>query len=182
MSLLPTAIIRGVQLILACIVLGLSVSLAKTQVIGSVPATTAYSSFVGGWGIAAVAFGVAALFFDPLGGIIVVAVDALTAVLYLAGGIAVFVGLKGLSCSADRDLTDATKYPLLTGGCNDDLGCGAWIDADSDDGGWDNFFARCKQDEADGAFMIIACITAFVVAGLAFWQSKKGTRPQGVVV
>jgi occludin/MAL family lipid-associated protein len=78
---------RYSQFLFAIIVLGLSITLAKGQVIGSVPATTGYGSFTGGLGILAAIIGFAALSTDFLEGIISWAIDGLAGVAFLAGGI-----------------------------------------------------------------------------------------------
>ena len=78
---------RYSQFLFAIIVLGLSATLAKGQVQGSVPATIGYGSFTGGLGFLAAAVGFAALFVGFLDGIISWALDGLAGVAFLAGGI-----------------------------------------------------------------------------------------------
>lgn len=76
-----------IQFLFAIVVLGLSVTLAKGQRYGSVPAATGYAAFTGGAGILAALIGCAALFVDPLRGIISWAIDGLASLALLAGGI-----------------------------------------------------------------------------------------------
>lgn len=77
---------RGLQLICAGVVLGLSISLIKTQVYGSVAAIN-YAAFTGGFGLLAGLIGIAAIFFEPLAGLVMAALDALATLFLLAGGI-----------------------------------------------------------------------------------------------
>ena len=79
---------RGLQLVFAAVVLGLSIHLIRGQGIdGTTPATTSYNAFVGGFGMLAALVGIVAAFVDSLNGLIMMGLDALTAVFFLAGGI-----------------------------------------------------------------------------------------------
>lgn len=77
----------SIQLLFAIVVLGLSVTLAKGQRYGSVPAATGYAAFTGGTAIVAALVGCAALFREALNGIISWTTDALASLALLAGGI-----------------------------------------------------------------------------------------------
>lgn len=106
----------------AVVVLGASVSLAKGQVFGSVPATTSYAAFAGAWAILTALIGIVAIFVEAIPGMIMAGVDGLAALLLLAGGIAYAVGIKGVSCAQATNgadlvpLSDPIFYKLLNGG------------------------------------------------------------------
>lgn len=80
------AVARVFQLLCAAVVLGLSITLIKSQVYGSVAANN-YAAFTGGFGLLVGLLGIAAVFIEPLAGLIMVAADALAALFLLAGGI-----------------------------------------------------------------------------------------------
>ncbi|OXV08891.1 hypothetical protein Egran_03346 [Elaphomyces granulatus] len=173
---LITVIPRVFQFLFAIIVLGLSVSLAKGQVIGSVPATTGYGSFTGGLGILAAIVGFAALLTDFLEGIISWAIDGLACVAFLAGGIAFAVGLRGTDCS---DINTTWNNAILSGGC-DANGCdyfGGDIDHIEQ-----TVKSRCTSAKADAAFMFLGFIFCmFVIAGSMFFSQNKRNRSGAVV-
>lgn len=75
------------QLIFSVVVLGLSITLAKGQGIGSVPAETGYAAFTGALGIVAGLLGIVAFFLDSLDGVVTWLVDGVAGIALLAGGI-----------------------------------------------------------------------------------------------
>ena len=75
------------QLFCSVIVLALSANLVATQRFGGAPSVTNYEVFVGILGIVAALIGLAGSFISSLGGVIALAVDALTALFLFAGGI-----------------------------------------------------------------------------------------------
>lgn len=85
--MLATYLTRGLQLIMAVIVLGLSITAAKWQGAGSVPATTAFAAFVGAFGVLVAIIGFVAARIDSIPNLIMAGLDGLTSVLMLAGGI-----------------------------------------------------------------------------------------------
>ncbi len=95
------------QILFAITILGLYITLAKGQIYDSIPVTTRYNSFTGGFGIIVGALGLAGLFIDAISDLIIIAVDAVAGILLLAGGIAWAVGIKGISCG------DPASYPSM---------------------------------------------------------------------
>lgn len=79
--------LRNPQLIAAAVVLGLSVTLAKHQVVEGPPAETSFASFTGGFGVFAAAVGIAAIFLEAIPSLVPLALDGLSALFFLAGGI-----------------------------------------------------------------------------------------------
>jgi Membrane-associating domain len=75
------------QLLFALVVLGVSISLAKGQVFGAVPARTGFNAAVGALATLASVVGILAVMFDKLPEKISLGLDLLTALALLAGGI-----------------------------------------------------------------------------------------------
>jgi hypothetical protein len=85
--MLVSLITRALQLICAIVVLALSIRAAKWQMYGSVPATTAYAAFAGGFAILISLVGIASIWISAFPAIIMSMADGLASVLLLAGGI-----------------------------------------------------------------------------------------------
>ncbi|KAK4988441.1 hypothetical protein LTR50_003955 [Elasticomyces elasticus] len=171
-----TSILRFVQIAFAGIVLGLSISLARHQLIGPVPATTSYSAFAGAFAMLAALIGVAAIFVEVIQGLIMPIIDALAALLLLAAGIAIAVGLKGVSCT--KPFTMIPNKLLNGGGCvtldgDGGYGC-AWKDNNDLKG-------RCQKAEVDAVFVFLAFLVTLGLIGLAFLSRKRGGGQKAVV-
>jgi hypothetical protein len=161
------------QILFSTVVLGLSITLAKGQHHGAVPATTGYAGFAGAFGILAGLVGVAALFVNILNGIISWAFDALAALVLLAGGIAYAIGLKDTSCS---------NYPKMV--LNPLLNCGStgkpytdsykiYCDATDEKSLARAVQGRCKEATADDVFLFLACVTSIAVLAISFLQGRN---------
>ena len=86
-SSLFNIVLRGVQALFGIVVLGLSVTLLRGHHWGDAPASLGYGAFVGGLSILGALIGLAATWFDFLGGVIGLIVDAVVALVNIAGGI-----------------------------------------------------------------------------------------------
>ncbi|KAF9883248.1 hypothetical protein FE257_003804 [Aspergillus nanangensis] len=169
---LITAIIRVLQFIFAVIVLGLSVSLAKGQVLGNVPPVTGYAAFTGGLGIIAAIVGVTALFVSSLEGLITWALDGVACLAFLAGGIAFAVILRATDCGS-RFTTEDNM--ITSGGCQRMRGewyCGYVKSPDT-------LKSRCTSAKADSAFMIISCVVCVAVVASSFFSARKSAGGGG---
>ncbi|KAJ5715384.1 uncharacterized protein N7483_012565 [Penicillium malachiteum] len=102
-----TGIARAFQLLSTIVVLGLSVSLARAQGHGSVPAQTGYAALAGALGVLVSLVGIAALFVENLSGIIAWALDAFASVALLVGGILHTVVRSGANPFPSRVPKDA---------------------------------------------------------------------------
>ncbi|RHZ58355.1 hypothetical protein CDV55_104603 [Aspergillus turcosus] len=158
------AIVRAFQFLFAIVVLGLSVTLAKGQRYGSVPAATGYAAFTGGAGILAALIGCAALFVDALRGIISWAIDGLASLALLAGGIAFAVLLRGTSCSNIETTWDNV---LLSGGCTTIDHQKTCMSSPS------KLKSRCTSAKADAAFMFIDFVVCIAVLACSFFLSRN---------
>ncbi|KAF1984232.1 hypothetical protein K402DRAFT_406202 [Aulographum hederae CBS 113979] len=159
-------ILRSVQIIFAAVSLGLAVgvltSINDFSNWDSVykPTQLTYAAFCGGFGIFAGLVGFVAIFFDKLDGIVTWVIDGLAALFFLAGGIAVAVAMKGVTC------TDYTKEYCYTDD-NDRPECQKLPYGDKLQG-W------CQMIEADAAFLFLAFIVCVGVFGLSFAMHRKG--------
>ncbi|KAK4549532.1 hypothetical protein LTR36_006529 [Oleoguttula mirabilis] len=159
--------VRFFQLVFGAVVLGLSITAIEWQYFGSAPATTTYCAFAGAFGMLTALIGTAAIFVEAVPDLIMAIVDALASVLFLAGGIAFAIGLRGVSCG---DVNETYKSYLLNGGCKgkgDNLQCGIDIHPYALPG-------RCKMVEADSAFLFLGFLVSVAAAVLCYLASKRG--------
>ncbi|KAK4987008.1 hypothetical protein LTR66_007705 [Elasticomyces elasticus] len=179
------------QIAFAGIVLGLSISLARHQLFGPVPATTSYSAFAGAFAMLAALIGVAAIFVEAIQGLIMPIIDALAALLLLAAGIpntrqhvtrkltisarqAIAVGLKGVSCTNPYT---TTLNKLLNGG---DCGLSKG-EINCEYTSYNELKGRCQKAEADAVFVFLAFLVTLGLIGLAFLFRKRGGGQKAVV-
>ncbi|KAK8101281.1 hypothetical protein PG999_011655 [Apiospora kogelbergensis] len=167
--------VRGILLLAAAVVLGLSVTNAKHQVIGNPPAETSFGSFAGAFGVLVSLVGLAALFIDKIPAFLVMAADALAGIFFLAGGIAMTLALKSVgSCTNNEDKYQYFRFlnKLLNGGCvdigNGKQSCGG--------GGLTNdaLVGRCQRAQADYVFEYIGFIFSVAIIALGWVLHKKG--------
>lgn len=88
--MIATLATRLMQLMFSVIVLGLSIHASQWQNVGSVPATTSYSAFAGGFAVFVSLVGIVAIWMSAIPSLIMSAIDALASVLLLAGGVVSF--------------------------------------------------------------------------------------------
>lgn len=87
-STIATIAIRATQIIFAAVIVGLAGTLIKEQLDGTtLPATLGYMAFAGAFGMVMGFVGLAAIWVEMLQGIIMMGIDALAAIFYLAGGL-----------------------------------------------------------------------------------------------
>ncbi|KAI0013560.1 marvel domain-containing protein [Xylariaceae sp. FL0662B] len=165
--------VRAFLLLFGAIVLGLSVTLAKQQIIGSPPSETSFSSFCGAFGIIVSLIGLAALWVDKIPDAVVLGGDGLASALYLAGGIALTVALRPVSsCTADDDRSQWNRYinKLLNGGCEDVAGTPI-CPGGTDEG---QLSSRCQRVQADYVFEYLAFIFGVSIVALTFFLRRRG--------
>ncbi|KAI0430366.1 marvel domain-containing protein [Xylaria sp. FL1042] len=172
--------LRAFLVIFGAIVLGLSVTLAKQQVIGSPPAETSFFSFAGAFGLFASLIAILAILIEKIPRVGVIAIDTLSSLFYLAGAIALTIALKPVSsCTSSSQLARNQRYEnkLLNGGCkhmkNDVLYCpnaGSGNKADSYTPG------RCQEVQADYVFGYLAFVFGVAsVIVMLLTQRRGGT-------
>ncbi|KAI1123459.1 hypothetical protein F5Y10DRAFT_270029 [Nemania abortiva] len=174
--------LRAFLLFVAALVLALSVTLAKQQVIGSVPPETGFGTFVGAAGFLASAFGMVALWFDRIDGKILMGLDTLVSLFYLAGAVSLTVAMKNVpSCTAKDDVSRYERLlnKIISGGCfhsEDTLVC---PNAATDDNK-DLTAGRCQM--AQVVFVLeytgfIFGLLMFCVGYLLYRRGRGGTPP-----
>jgi hypothetical protein len=105
-KMLASLITRALQLLCAIIVLALSIRAAKWQMYGSVPATTVFVAFAGGFALLVSLVGIASIWISAIPALIMSMVDGFAAVLLLAGGI---VSPRGYLLSTRTSANSATR-------------------------------------------------------------------------
>lgn len=79
--------LRAFQLLFGIVILGLSVTLVRNHNLGTLPSVLGYAAFLGGATIVAALIGLVATWVSILEGFVGMAIDAVAAILNLAGGI-----------------------------------------------------------------------------------------------
>jgi Membrane-associating domain len=171
-------------MIFSAAVLGLSITLIKGQRIGGAPATTGYSAFLGGLGLVSSTLGLVTIFvhiFDHA--IFPLAIDGLVTLLYIAGGVAMAIQLKGGRCT---QLSFMANNKILNCGATvvsydkliywDGL-CG--LDERSTPDNWPDKVAtallqRCQEATADFGLIFGMAGLSFIALGLGYAWRKKG--------
>ncbi|CAI6338750.1 unnamed protein product [Periconia digitata] len=168
--------IRGVQFLVAVIILGLSVNLVVEHKWGSLPATLGFTVFVSGISLVAVLAGFASIWVEKLQGKIGMIIDGVVALINVAGGALILIKLKDIDC---KDESDTYRYnvlqenDLLNGGCikvGKDIACLNMVEESRRS----RLNGRCKQSQADAAFMFILVAALVGSATLAFLRLKRG--------
>ncbi|KAK3940152.1 marvel domain-containing protein [Diplogelasinospora grovesii] len=169
--------LRALQFIFAVVVLGLAVTLIKAQVLGDAPTTTKYSSFTGAFGIIVCAAGVAGMFVSAIPDLVTMALDGVLALLFLAGGIAWAVGLKGIGCKDQTAYMQMRENGLLNEGSATVDGVaviGADYNSNNDYDVFDKLSANCQKGMADEIMQFISFAFALGLLGLGFVRWRKG--------
>ncbi|KAI3323868.1 hypothetical protein HD806DRAFT_534985 [Xylariaceae sp. AK1471] len=169
--------LRALLLLIAAVVLGLSVTLAKRQVIGSVPAETSFSTFAGAVGFFASTLGMAAMWFERVNSKVLMAIDTLVAILYLTGAISLMVAMKNInSCTSTDNKAQAYRYlnKIINGGCKtaqDTLPlCPKAITSD----GKDDTTGPCQMAQADYIFMAAGFIFGLAMIFMVYLLARRG--------
>ncbi|KAI0502872.1 marvel domain-containing protein [Xylaria bambusicola] len=173
--------LRAFLLLTASVVLGLSVSLAKQQVVGSVPTETGFSVFAGATAFFVSSVGMAAMWFDRLDQRITMILDLLVSTFYLAAAVALTVALKPVtSCTATDQVAEYNRMTnkITSGGCLTIEGELACLHATSSDG-TDLTPSRCKMARAGYIFEYIGFTVgiAMITAGYLLSRQGRGGTP-----
>jgi len=176
--------VRGIQILFSAVVLGLSITLGKGQVVGHWPTTYSYAAFLGGFGMIAGAFGILCVFvhlFDHT--IINLAIDGVVALLYIAGGAALAIQLKGgctnvLSMLHNKLINCGAVITTIDGEEWFDGLCGVtqkttFNDLINKEAGW--LHQRCSEATADYGLMFGVVLTTLLAVGLTLLWRRKGS-------
>ncbi|ROT35949.1 hypothetical protein SODALDRAFT_320422 [Sodiomyces alkalinus F11] len=144
------------QIIFAIVVLGLCTDLMNTQRRGEPPITTKYGVFAGVFGLVAAVLGLVALFVDAIPASMVVFLDAASALIFLAGGIAYTVGLKGIRCEfEDNKMAEKLYEHSLVG-----------LDVSTD------VLSNCRKATASQAMQFVTSAVALITVSLGFLAQR----------
>ncbi|KAI9719547.1 MAG: hypothetical protein M1828_006176 [Chrysothrix sp. TS-e1954] len=165
--------LRGIQIAFAAIVLGLSESLVHGQIFGNAPGTTHVCSFNGAWGLFVAFIGIAAAFIEKIPGLVMIILDGIAVIFWLAGSIAMAAKLGVHSCDPNGDGQNIAKGANAYTQNNEVIDAGTYSR-----NGRDyvrrtvDFEGRCRMAQADDAFLFfgLACFTASLV--LDFLSSR----------
>ncbi|OTB01398.1 hypothetical protein M426DRAFT_14560 [Hypoxylon sp. CI-4A] len=173
---IATLAVRTLLLLFGAVVLGVSITLAKQQALGSPPPETSFGSFTGAFGILVSLIGLAALFIDKLPAIVLLGADGLASAFYLAGAIALTVALKSVSsCTSDDNGPQVQRFQnkLLNGGCEDAADvtvCPGLRDQPN----LNLLKGRCQRVQADYVFEYLAFVFGVAVIALTFVLTRNG--------
>lgn len=169
---------------MGAVIVALSAIMVKNQVYGGAPTTLRYSVFTGAIAMIIAAIGIICLFIHKIPPFIPMVIDAVGALLLVAGGIAWAVGLKGVKC--DTAYADAQfNNPLLNEGCITDKSghtyCGVNArNADETDSVkyvqkvFDLLNGRCKTGMADEIIQFVAFAVCVILVVLGYFIMRKG--------
>ncbi|KAH3948971.1 hypothetical protein HBI70_124660 [Parastagonospora nodorum] len=183
-STLANWVCRAFQLLFGIVILGLSVTLIRGHHWGALPATLGYAAFLGGVTIIAALIGIAAVWITFLEGIVGMAIDVFAALLNIAGGIALAIKMRGVTCNIkDNDFDDiengfkAVYNELFNGGCmkfQKVTSCWVMSQPWSASKMENAIEGHCRESSADMVFMFLVAALFLVTAGLAFLRKRKG--------
>ncbi|KAI1203230.1 marvel domain-containing protein [Nemania serpens] len=180
MPRIVTFALRGFLVVFGAIVLALSVTLAKQQVLGSPPAETSFFAFAGAFGLIASAIAILALLIEKIPRVGVIAVDTLASLFYLAGAIALTVALKPVSsCTSSSEIAQAERFlnKLLNGGCKTIDGK-KYCNAGPDDEHFSEYTpGRCQKVQADYVFGYLAFAFGVASIVLTLLSNRRGRTP-----
>ncbi|KAI0423986.1 hypothetical protein F5Y09DRAFT_354111 [Xylaria sp. FL1042] len=167
---------RAILLLISAVILGLSVSMAKYQATGPVPASTSFSIFSGAAGFFASTVGMAALWYDRIHIKILFGLDTIMSFFFLAAAITITLALKTIqSCTSraeDAEYNRSTNE-ILSGGCiviDNEPVCLHCHTLD----GTDLTPGRCNMARADSAFQYVGSILAVAMMVIAYLLSRRG--------
>ncbi|KAK3906003.1 marvel domain-containing protein [Staphylotrichum tortipilum] len=167
--------LRALQLVTAVTVLGLAASMIKSQVFGTAPVTTRYSTFTGGFGLIVCGVGVIAMFMSFVPSIVPIGLDILAGLFFLGGGIAWAYGLRKTDNCSSPDgmlLNDLLNRGKL--GTGESAVYGVYQKGDNVDSLYSRLRGICRQGQAGEILQFISFGIAAGLAVLTFFQGKRG--------
>lgn len=160
--------------------LGLSATLLHQQKYGNSPTTTRYSVFTGAFGMIVAAVGAVGLFLHAIPPLVPMAMDAVSGILFAAGGIAWAIGLKGISCKLE-DSQKMYDNSLLNEGCvkakDGTAYCGVLDDINAGDveGLANHLKGNCQKAFTGEIFQFLTFAIAAILVGLGYLTMRKGS-------
>ncbi|KAK4449961.1 marvel domain-containing protein [Podospora aff. communis PSN243] len=175
--------LRVLQFIFGVAVLGLSVALVKAHVYGSAPTTTKYSSFTGGFAVFAALAGAVGLFIEAIPDLVNIALDGLSSILLLAGGIAWAVGYQGMQCRADGGTDNDLKLlnnALINQGQEGER-YGFWDYDKTRQQNEDHLLSNCNKGLSDQILQFVAFAVGLGLIGVGYVRMRRGGKSASYV-
>lgn len=167
--------------------LGLSITLAKGQIVGKVPIITSYAAFLGGLGMVTGAFGVIAVFKRVFNDLVPLVIQGIVILLFSVGGAVMAAMIHGgncndfyfagtnkiLNCGGRTEIIDGERWWIAICGLG---GTGGRINPP----GWEEKASkmlqkRCERATADYALMFAIVLLSGIALGLGHvWKRKTG--------
>ncbi|KAK3307694.1 marvel domain-containing protein [Chaetomium strumarium] len=174
--------LRTIQFLIAVTILGLAAAMIRAQVLGSAPTTVRYSTFTGGFGILVGLVGIASLFASFIPDLVPLVLDGLAGLLFLAGGIAWAVGLRGVqSCKDPYRMLQNSLLNWGTIGSGDDTRYGVVRPGDDDKAWYNRLRGNCQRAQADEVLQFISVAFALGLVGLGYLQMRRGRGAGGYI-
>ena len=154
------------QIFFGILILGLSGHLVATQLYGGAPSSTNYNVFLGLYVLVAALVGLASGFVSALRGLVTLVTDSLAVLFTFAGGVAyaVQLGTGGCGCDAKFQACERlTRNTVINGGIRDGK-----VGQDV------NRVGRCREAQADTAFIFLAFVCFAASAALSFLAWRRG--------
>ncbi|KAF2747522.1 hypothetical protein M011DRAFT_423197, partial [Sporormia fimetaria CBS 119925] len=169
-------VLRGTQILFAIVIIGLSVDLIRGHKVGSLPNSLGFSAFVGGLSILAGILGLAATWIDGLNSLVGVGIDAIVALVNIAGGILLATKVGGANCGqkTDDNWYKLSRIDILNGGCDKNLKdeevCWYWHDSGAN---FAKMNTRCHQSKADFVFMFLVAAALIASALITYLRVRR---------
>ncbi|XP_014559198.1 hypothetical protein COCVIDRAFT_24469 [Bipolaris victoriae FI3] len=173
------ATLRGVQALFGIIVLGLSVTLIRGHHWGNLPAGLGYGAFVGGLSFVAAFIGLAATWFEFLGGMVGLVIDGVVALVNLAGGVLYAINLAGTDCEMSAEdpsnINKMIENEWFNGGCQSPGFCWNGYEYSRNPSKQIAVYeGHCKEAKADAVFMFLTAVVMIVCALLVWLRMRRG--------
>ncbi|KAK0712292.1 marvel domain-containing protein [Apiosordaria backusii] len=181
-----TALFRALQLLLSITILALTLAFLKAQVYGDPPTTTKFTVFVASFTIFISVVNLIGTVWwtwleDLLPVIVLLGLDGVAALLYIAAGIAWAVGLKDTGSCSDED--GMYLNPLFNGGTRDYEGnplIGLRQPDDTPDSLLGKLQGLCHRATANQSLMfVVGVVFCGGLVGLRWWRHKRGAQKGG---
>ncbi|KAH4608101.1 hypothetical protein HBH82_085900 [Parastagonospora nodorum] len=200
LNLLSSSVLRGLQMLFGIVILGLSITLIKSQrkawegsaldIIAPAPPTILpLAAAIGAISLAAAVFSLVIAWTNILREYIEMLVDVVVIMLNMVGGVIIAIKLQGMNCGDTSFKTRLGNgyYPfkgslggidILNGGCyEDDVPYGdervASCAFTSSNENVPQLNVRCKQSQTDSIFMFLTVAICFATMLLTFLRMKK---------
>ncbi|KAK4158247.1 marvel domain-containing protein [Chaetomidium leptoderma] len=175
--------LRALQFLIALTVLALAAAMIANQVFDSPAVTIRYSTFTGGFGMIVCGVGIASLFVSFIPALVPIALDGLAGLLFLGGGIAWAIGLRGVdNCTNGGSMLENGLLNQGSVRSGDNVGYGVVRDGDNEAAVYGKLRGNCQRAQADEILQFICFAMAVALAGVGYLQLRRGGSRSGAYV